>query len=111
MHEITASNLSVFRPGRSPPKSQFCRSIGRPIDLQNCDFGGLLPGLKTDKFDAVISCITVTEERKKEADFSESYYDAGQIVAVRAEETSIKSKDDLKGKVIAAQSNTTGYEQ
>jgi ABC-type amino acid transport substrate-binding protein len=87
------------------------REMGRPVDLQNCDFGGLLPALKTDKYDAVISCITITEERKKEAEFSDPYYDAGQIVAVRAEETSIKSVEDLKGKVIGAQANTTGYDQ
>ncbi|MEK7468693.1 MAG: basic amino acid ABC transporter substrate-binding protein [Planctomycetota bacterium] len=87
------------------------REIGRPVELQNCDFGGLVPALKTDKYDAVISCITITEDRKKEADFSDPYYDAGQIVAVRAEETAIGSKDDLKGRVVGAQTNTTGYDQ
>jgi polar amino acid transport system substrate-binding protein len=87
------------------------REIGRPIDLQNAEFQGLVPGLKTDKFDAVISCVSITEERRKEVDFSDPYYDAGQIVAVRAEETAIRSKDDLKGKRIGAQMNTTGLEQ
>ncbi len=87
------------------------REMGRPIDLQNADFQGLVPGLQTEKFDAVISCVTITEERKKEVDFSDPYYDAGLIVAVRAEETAIKSKDDLKGKRIGAQSNTTGLDQ
>jgi polar amino acid transport system substrate-binding protein len=70
-----------------------------------------LPGLKTDRYDAVISCVTITEERKKEVDFSDPYYDAGQIVAVRADEAAIRSKEDLKGKRIGAQSNTTGLEQ
>lgn len=87
------------------------REIGRPVDLQNSEFQGLVPGLKTDRYDAVISCVTITEERKKEVDFSDPYYDAGQIVAVRADETRIKSKEDLKGKRIGAQSNTTGLDQ
>lgn len=87
------------------------REMGRPVDLQNCDFGGLVPGLQTDKYDAVISCVTITEERKKQVDFSDPYYDAGLIVAVRAEETGIKSKDDLRGRKIGAQANTTGYDQ
>jgi polar amino acid transport system substrate-binding protein len=87
------------------------REIGRPIDLQNSEFQGLVPGLKTNRYDAVISCVTITEDRKKEVDFSDPYYDAGQIVAVRADETGIKSKDDLKGKRIGAQSNTTGLDQ
>ncbi|MCE9581798.1 MAG: basic amino acid ABC transporter substrate-binding protein [Planctomycetes bacterium] len=87
------------------------REIGRPVELSNSEFQGLVPGLKTNRYDAVISCVTITEERKKEVDFSDPYYDAGQIVAVRADESAIKSKDDLKGKRIGAQSNTTGLEQ
>ena len=87
------------------------REMGRPVDIQNSEFQGLVPGLKTEKFDAVISCVTITEERKKEVDFSDPYYDAGQIVAVRADEKDIRSKDDLKGKRIGAQSNTTGLAQ
>lgn len=87
------------------------REMGRPIELSNSEFQGLVPGLKTNRYDAVISCVTITEERKKEVDFSDPYYDAGQIVAVRADESGIKSKDDLKGKRIGAQSNTTGLDQ
>lgn len=87
------------------------REMGRPIDLQNCNFQGLVPGLQTDKYDAVISCITITEDRKKQQEFSDPYYDAGQVVAVRAEETRIKSKDDLKGMVVGAQTSTTGFDQ
>lgn len=87
------------------------REMGRPVEFHNAEFQGLVPGLKTDKFDIVVSCVTITEERRKEVDFSDPYYDAGQIVAVRAEEQSIKSKDDLKGKKVGAQANTTGLAQ
>lgn len=87
------------------------REMGRPIDLQNCAFQGLVPGLQTDKYDAVISCITITEDRKKQQEFSDPYYDAGQVVAVRADETRIKSKEDLKGMVVGAQTSTTGFDQ
>jgi polar amino acid transport system substrate-binding protein len=87
------------------------RELGRPIDLQNVEFQGLVPGIDADKIDAAISCVTITDERRKQVDFSDPYYDAGQIVAVRAEETAIRSKEDCRGKRLGAQSNTTGLAQ
>ncbi|KAF0241078.1 MAG: polar amino acid transport system substrate-binding [Planctomycetota bacterium] len=84
------------------------REMGRPVEFQSAPFDSLVAGLNADKYDAVISCVTITEERKKQDDFSDPYYEAGQIVAVRANETAIKSKEDLKGRKIGGQANTTG---
>jgi len=69
---------------------------------------GIFAALKTEKFDVIISSVTITEDRKKEMLFSEPYYDSGQIIAVRKDDARINSESDLVGKVVGVQINTTG---
>ena len=58
--------------------------------------------------DAVISAATITEEREEMVDFSDPYFNAGQMIAVRADETEITGADDLAGKKVGVQLGTTG---
>jgi polar amino acid transport system substrate-binding protein len=53
-----------------------------------------------------MSGITVTEERKKNVLFSEVYYNAAQVIVVKADST-IKGKADLTGKTVSVQTGTT----
>ncbi|MET5116238.1 transporter substrate-binding domain-containing protein, partial [Burkholderia pseudomallei] len=46
------------------------------------------------------------EERRKAIDFSDQYYDSGLAAMVQANNTTIKSIDELNGKVIAAKTGT-----
>lgn len=69
---------------------------------------GIFAALKTEKFDVIISSVTITEDRKKEMLFSDPYYDSGQIIAVRRDDTRINSESDLVGKIVGVQINTTG---
>ncbi|MCF0141698.1 MAG: transporter substrate-binding domain-containing protein [Mogibacterium sp.] len=47
--------------------------IGREIQVVDTAWDGLIPGLKNDSLDMVISSMTITEERQKEVDFSNPY--------------------------------------
>ena len=59
-------------------------------------FDSLIPTVKAGgKFDAVMSAMTITDERKKEISFSDPYIDSNQSVAVK-NDSAIKSLDDLK---------------
>lgn len=69
---------------------------------------GIFAALKTEKFDVIISSVTITEDRKKEMLFSDPYYDSGQIIAIRKDDTRINSENDLVGKIVGVQINTTG---
>ncbi len=69
---------------------------------------GIFAALKAEKFDIIISAVTITEDRSKEMLFSDPYYDSGQIIAVRKDNNEIKNEDDLVGKVVGVQINTTG---
>ena len=46
---------------------------GFEVEYINVDFDGIFLGLDRDQYDAVISAVTITEERKKSYDFSEPY--------------------------------------
>jgi polar amino acid transport system substrate-binding protein len=59
-------------------------------------------------YDAAISSITITADRQKAMLFSDPYFDAGQIITVRINNTTINSKNDLVGKTVAVQLGTTG---
>jgi polar amino acid transport system substrate-binding protein len=71
-------------------------------------FDTLIPTLKAGgKFDMIASAMTITDDRKKEVDFSEPYIDSNQSLAVK-KGSAIKSETDLSGKKVGVQSGTTG---
>jgi polar amino acid transport system substrate-binding protein len=71
-------------------------------------FDTLIPTLKAGgKFDIIASAMTITDERKKEIDFSDPYIDSNQSIAVM-KSTGIEQRSDLAGKKIGVQSGTTG---
>ena len=53
-----------------------------------------IPLLKNGNLDAIIATMTITKEREKVVDFSNSYFDAGQSLLVK-KGSSIKSVKDL----------------
>ncbi len=81
---------------------------GFEVEFVNVAWDSLLAGMATGQYDAAISAMTITEERKQQFDFSEPYYNAGQLIAVRADDTRINGPADLAGKVAGAQLGTTG---
>ena len=78
------------------------------VEFVNINFDALLAGMGTCQFDLAVSATTITEDRKKTMLFSDPYINAGQIVSVQKNNTSINSKDDLAGKKIGVQISTTG---
>jgi len=81
---------------------------GLEIEFMNVAWDPLLAGIAQCQYDAAISAMTITEERKKQFLFSDPYFEAGQIVTVRVDTTDIANKDALAGKVAGAQIGTTG---
>lgn len=51
-----------------------CHEMQRECDIVPQTWDGMIPGLKVGKFDAVISSMSITQERAKVVDFSERYY-------------------------------------
>ena len=82
--------------------------IGVELEVMDMDFDGLLGALNADKADIVLACMTPDEERVKNADFSELYYEDKNVVIVRKdEEDKIKSDEDLKNINVGVQRGST----
>ncbi|ADU32367.1 glutamine ABC transporter substrate-binding protein [Evansella cellulosilytica] len=81
--------------------------VGFEIDLEVVEFDGILTGMETGRYDIGIAGATITEDRAELFDFSDPYYDAGLILAVRADEEEIQSIDDVDGKTVATRAATT----
>ncbi|MDD2457551.1 MAG: transporter substrate-binding domain-containing protein [Eubacteriales bacterium] len=59
------------------------KKLDMELVVENMDFDGLIPALNGGKIVAIAAGMTVTEERKVNVDFSETYFDASQVVVVR----------------------------
>lgn len=81
---------------------------GFEVEFKNTAWDGIFAGLANENYDAVISSVTITEERKKSMDFSVPYINAGQVLIVRKDTTGVKTLEDLKGEAVGAQIGTTG---
>ncbi|GIN98740.1 ABC transporter substrate-binding protein [Siminovitchia terrae] len=67
----------------------------------------IIAALQTDKFDAIIGSMAITDERLKEVNFTDPYYESGAQIFVNEDNDSIKSADDLKGKTIGVVVSST----
>lgn len=65
-----------------------------------------MPLLNNGDIDAIVATMTITEERKKEVDFTDVYFDAGQSLLVK-KGSDIKGIDNLKGKKVLAVKGST----
>ena len=82
--------------------------LGVEVEFVDTAFSGLIPGLKSDKYDLIMSAMTITEKRAKSVDFTNQYFNAGQVVAVMDDTQNIKSVEDLTDKRVGVQLGTTG---
>jgi lysine-arginine-ornithine-binding protein len=83
------------------------KKMGLTLEVISTAWDGIIPGLKTKKYDIIMSAMTITADRKKQINFSDPYIDSNQSLAV-ANNSTIKSTNDLKGKTIGVQIDTTG---
>lgn len=69
-------------------------------------FQGLLPGLDAKRFDIVVTAVTVNKDRVSHFAFTLPIADATTGVLLRNGDTSIKSPDDLNGKIVGSQTGS-----
>ena len=81
--------------------------LDRKVEFTNVDFSGLIPTLQSGKADAAVGCMSITEERKKSVDMSDSYYDGGFYFIVRkANSSSISDSPQTKENVLSSLKNS-----
>lgn len=83
-------------------------AAGFTVEFENTPWDGIFAGLAAGEYDAVISSVTITEERKATMDFSIPYINAGQVLIVSQSTTGVTTLANLVGKRVGAQIGTTG---
>lgn len=89
---------------------KIAEKLGMTLEIKDVEFGSIVGGVQTGKFDMGMAGMTVTEERLKSVNFSTSYATGIQVVIV-AEDSAITSLDDLKSDgsmKFGVQQDTTG---
>lgn len=81
---------------------------GFEYELRPMNFSAGLQALEANQVDGMIAAMSITPEREESFDFSDPYFEAGPVVAVRADNEDINSYADLEGKTVAVKVGTTG---
>ena len=81
--------------------------LGLKLKIEDMEFDSIITAVSTGKADLGLAGMTVTPDRQKNVDFSDSYATGIQSVIVK-EDSTIAKIDDLKGKKIGVQLSTTG---
>ena len=84
------------------------KKLGLELQVDDMDFDAALLAAQNGKSDMVMAGVTVTDERLKVMDFSDTYAEGIQSIIV-PEDSDIATADDLSGKTIGTQRGTTGY--
>ena len=114
---VVASNVAYppfeFAPRKGPKgfdidlMNEVADRTGLEVKYRNVQFDSLLRGLSSDLFDAVISGMTITADRRQQVDFSNPYYNVDEALVVRSG-SEIESTGDLADVALGVQLGTMG---
>ncbi len=75
---------------------KIAESMGKELKIEDMEFEGLIAAVSSGKVDMVVAGMTATDERKQNVDFSDTYFVASQVIVTAADNTDIKTAQDLK---------------
>lgn len=88
-----------------------CEKIGYEVEVVDMDFGSVVSGVATGKYDIGAGAITITEERKQSVDFATPYETTVQmVITLKGGELTEGAQLEAEGASykIAVQQDTTG---
>lgn len=87
---------------------RICEKNGWELQIYKIDWDGLVLALNSNKIDAIIAGMGVTEDRKKSVDFSDYYWTSDTCMIVRgdSELASATSLEDFRGCKVTSQLNS-----
>ncbi|MEF9952712.1 MAG: transporter substrate-binding domain-containing protein [Clostridium sp.] len=91
---------------------EIAKDLGVKLEVTNMNFDGLIESLAAGNCDMVIAGMNPTPKRKEKVNFSDLYYgDSPQVILINKKNVDkIKTKEDLKGKIVGAQKGTVQEE-
>jgi polar amino acid transport system substrate-binding protein len=99
--EIVGFDIDVVRAAAA--------KAGIQVKFVNTPWEGIFNTLQQGDRDMIVSAVTITDERKQTMDFSDPYFDAAQLIAVK-ETSKVAKFADLKKLKVGVQTGTTGDE-
>ena len=89
----------------------FAKEIGKrlnkTVEFVSNAWDGIFQALKTNKFDCIISSVSLTDDRLKEFAFTKPYIANAQVIVVKPSDNTITEGKDLKDKNVGCQVSTT----
>lgn len=70
--------------------------IGVEVEYVWVGWDALIPALTSDRCDAIINGLFITEEREAVIDFSDPYYASGETILVRKDDDKVQGLEDLQ---------------
>lgn len=80
--------------------------LGLQVEYVDTAWDGIFAGVNTDKYDCIISCVSITEDRK-ESLFLTKPYVGNQLVLLTPTDSEINSLEALNGHTTCVQAETT----
>jgi polar amino acid transport system substrate-binding protein len=99
----------VFPDPRNPQKiigfevdlaNALGQRLNRPAVFVQNQWEGLIPGLERGDYDIVLNGLEITEDRKREINFTIPYYATSEQLSIRKDSPAIPSLAELKGKAV-----------
>ena len=82
--------------------------LGKKVEFVETPWDAIFAALEANRFDVVANQVTITPERQQKYDLSKPYSVGEGVIVTRADDDSIKSLADLKGKTTAQTRPATG---
>ncbi len=116
--DIAYAPMEFFEEGTTTPRGldidlgeALAEEMGAQAEFINTGWDGIIGALKIERFDVIMSSMTVTAERSKEIDFV-PYFTAGtDILVAKGNPENIAGIEDLSGLTVAVQVGTIQVDQ
>jgi len=86
------------------------KKLGQEVQFVPTAWTAIFTALNANKYDCIISSLSITDERKKTIAYTRPYVANSQVIVVKIDNDTIKSEADLGDKIIAVQMGTTSEE-
>ncbi|MDD4507410.1 MAG: transporter substrate-binding domain-containing protein [Eubacteriaceae bacterium] len=83
------------------------KDLGVKVEFQTVAWDGIFNGLNSKQYDAIISSTSITPERQKGFNQTDPYISNGIVIVSRTDATPVTSFEQLDGKTLGAQIETS----
>lgn len=83
------------------------KELGKEVEFKSTAWDGIFIGLNAEKYDVIISSVSITKERLESYDVSTPYLANGQVIVVAKDGPEISKIEDLGGLTVGVQIDTT----